>query len=202
MSGKAINLLQVQGIAGEYTAANHLEYSFTQLSKCIIHCITTEMNTPFYIVSEVEGDEETIHDNSAGVNTDEGDEYNIAGEKGVVNNMSDMDMPHMKIRTEVQMNVQQEQQIEIQKATMAHDRQAMAPIDFLKALFPKRYYEIWKNMTKHNEALALMQQLAERGPEFIESVKQIMDIPIDQVNELYGNLPQAQGQEQGQPQEI
>jgi hypothetical protein len=112
--------------------------------------------------------------------------------------MSDLDMLHMKIRTEVQMNVQQEQQIEIQKATMAHDRQTMAPIDFLKALFPKRYYEIWKNMKKHNEALALMAQIAERGPEFMQQVKEIMDIPIDQINELYGNLPQEQANVPGQ----
>jgi hypothetical protein len=198
MSGKAINLLQIHGVAGEFTAANHLEYSFTQLSRCILHCVTNEMNTPFYIISEVEDDEKTIHYNSTGVEVEDGDEYNIASEQGVINDMQSYDMPHMKIRTEVQMNVQQEQQVEIQKATMAHDRQTMAPIDFLKALFPKRYYEIWKNMKKHNQALQLMAQIAERGPEFMQQVKEIMDLPIDQINQMYGNLPEDQPNVPGQ----
>lgn len=197
LSGKAIGLLQDTGIAGEYTAQSHIEYAFTQLSRCILHCITKEMDTPFYIISQIEGEEKAVHYNSTGVETQENDEYNVAGEKGVVNDMGSLDMPHMKIRTEVQMNVVAQQNIEIQKAVMAHDRQTMAPVDFLKALFPKRYYEIWKNMQKHNEALALMQQMAEKGPEFMEGVKQIMNLPVDQINEMYSNLPQDQANVSG-----
>lgn len=192
LSGKAIGLLKEGGVAGEYTAQTHLEYAFSQLSKCMIHCITTEMNTPFHIISKVEGDEKTIHYNTTGVETQEDDEYNVKDEKGVINDMSSFDMQHMKISTEIQMNVAQQQNVEIQKAIMAHDRQMMAPVDVLKALFPKRYYEIWKNVQKHNEAMALLQKFAEKGPEFVEAVKQIMDLPLEQIEQMFGGMPQGQ----------
>ena len=195
LSGKAIGMLKEGGVAGEYTAQTHLEYSFSQLSKCLIHCITTEMNTPFYIISKIEGDEKTIHYNTMGAGTEEDDEYNVKGEDGVINDMSSFDMQHMKISTEIQMNVAQQQNVEIQKAVMAHDRQAMAPIDFLKALFPKRYYEIWKNVQKHNEAMALLQKFAEKGPDFVEAVKQIMDLPLEQIEQMFGGAQQPQQQE-------
>ena len=169
LSGKAINLLQGQGMASEYVAQAHIETALTDLGICIYTCIKKELNTPFKIQTLIDGQEKDIYFNTKNVQV-EGDDLNVV-ENGVVNSLEDIDM---KVKVEVIMNTQIKQQIEIQKAQAAQSVQKISTTDYLKAFYPKTWQEKLANLLEENEALRLMQEMAELGPQFMQAMRQLM----------------------------
>ena len=44
--------------------------------------------------------------------------------------------------------------------------------------------------------MALLQKFAEKGPEFVEGVKQIMDLPLEQLEQMFSGVQQPQQPQQ------
>ena len=191
LSGVTVNQLVTQGIMSEFVALSHLESAVTDLGRCVLHCIKMEMNTPFIINRRVEGKEKKIPFNvPAKAAPDEKDDYMVQGVNGV-NTLSDI---NMDVSLEIEMNHEQKRQADIQLAIIAHDRQKLSTDDFLKALFPKTWQEKSEKLLKENQALALVKELAELGPEAVDYVRNVVIDMKGKMMEVEKGMENQQGQ--------
>ena len=170
LAGVTVHQLVTQGIMSEFVAQSHFEAALTDLAKCVLHCIKTEMNTPFMIKREIAGEDKeipfNISENPSGAN----DPYMVSTKKGL-NVLSQIEMG---VSVEIEMNHEMKRQTDIQLAIIAHDRQKLSTEDFLKALFPKTYQEKLENLKEENDAMTLVREMMDLGPEAMNYVRNIV----------------------------
>jgi len=171
LSGRAIALHQQRDILSEYVAQKHIELGLTDLGQCIYYSIKNEMaGNPFSITREVDGQEHIVPFNVP-MEQAAGDYAVPDEEAGVVNNLAGIDM---KCRVEVEMNSSLKEQTEMNKAMIAFQNGWIAPIDALKVFYPKSYHEKHKNRAEYDQAMKLIQDMTELGPDFMNFAGQMI----------------------------
>jgi len=173
LSGKAIGQLSFAGVLPEYTKKTNIQASYKDLSRCIIHYITTKMKHPFSIKRKIDGAEKEIGFNKMAAPGYEGDQYNIV-EDNVVNDLSNI-AEGVDIDIEIEMNMIQKQEMEMNKALLLAQMQKIADKDLLKKMYPYDWKEMHENIVAQGGAMALVQRMAEQGPEFVQMVSQMLD---------------------------
>lgn len=148
LSGKAISNLQFAGVLPEYSKKVNIEYALKNLSLCIFHYIKTKMRQPFSITREIEGKEQTIAFNQIG------DPSNQLSELGFTD-----------VKLQVDLNVQQREEMEMNKALVLAGMQKISDQDLLLALYPNSWREKLDRLMKQNQAMGLVQEMVEVGGE-------------------------------------
>jgi len=184
LAGVTVHQLVSQGILSEYVAQANIETALTDLARCILHCMKNEMNTPFMITRKIDGEDKKIGYNVDYQMTDnfQGDNYHVVDSKfGKINDLSQI---NMDVSIEIEMNHEMKRQADIQLAIMAHDRGKLSDEDFLKALFPKTWQQKLKNLQEQNQAMTLVKEIAELGPEAIQYVQNVVGQIKPKIQEL------------------
>lgn len=172
LSGKAINSLQVAGSVPEFTSKANIDNSLTNLGICIFHCIVHDMNQPFSIFPLINGTEKEIQFNAVNDGTIEEDELHIYHGGNIpganINVLREMKVNRIKMT--VELNVLLNRDMEINKALLMHERQAMALIDVMRALYPDNWQEKLENLKSESAIMGLVQEMMEIAPEYIQTV--------------------------------
>ena len=179
LSGKAIGNLQFAGVLPEYVKKANIEFALKQLSTCIFHYIKKKMLQPFTINRKIDGQETEIPFNTAVLEGEEGNEYNVI-RNGIVNDMSLLGEFDVKI--EIEMNTLQRKEIDMNKALILAQAQKISDKDLLKKLYPNEWRELYENLVAQGGAMALVEKMASYGQDFVELMSGLIDQYAKQFN--------------------
>jgi hypothetical protein len=200
ISGRAINLLQSQGIASEYVGQAHIESSLTDLATVILHSMKTDMQFPFYIDTTVDGTtkQQRVYFNYNPELLDEqtgvlDNPLNVIDENAsMINNLKNMQFEPI---VEVELNSIQQQQVNIQKAMALSQQQKLATEDLLKTMYPKDWAEKYENLQSENTIIGLVTKMNELlGPEQVQQIMAMVDQMAQAAEETEGGgIPSGGG---------
>jgi hypothetical protein len=186
LSGKAIGSLQFAGIMPEHAKTPHIQQAYKDLSRCIIHYIKTRMKQPFSIDRKIDGTDRKINFNKTSEPGYMGDELNIIT-NGTINDIDTIG--NVDVDLVVEMNMQQKEEIDLNKALVALQMQKISDKDFLKKMWPYEWIEMYDNLIAQGGAAALMEKLNEVSKNDPELAQAIMT-NIDQFIENYAKFEQ------------
>jgi len=197
LSGKAIRSLQTAGIIPEFASIANFNNALTDLGVCIFTCIVQDMNQPFSIFPEINGTEQEIRFNAVQDETIPDNEMHIF-HGGTVPGANVNVLRLMKvnrIKMTVELNVEQNKEMETNKALLMRERGDLALIDVMQALWPDNWQEKLENVKSEQAIMQLVQDMVETAPEYINIVAQ-------QWQQIKPELVAAQQQLEKQGQQI
>lgn len=174
LSGKAISLLQARGVEPEFVMKANIESALVEVGWFVLECMKMKMQYPFKITRKIDGQNRDIYYNTpiGDVSDVQQDEYNSV-HNGFYNPLGLMDLGSMDFDMDVEMNVMGKQEVEINKAILMRNQNALALKDYMKIMYPNDWKEKLDNVTAENQAQALVQmigEVAQTQPELVDTV--------------------------------
>jgi hypothetical protein len=199
LSGKAIALLQNKGQLSQFTARENLEASFEELGNLIIETLKIHMTNPFVLYDSVDGEELEIHYNTSVDLLDpnyQPNQMETVDEEGVINNV--LKFPQYGATVKIDLNKEMKKQEDLNKALAAFERGVLSMKDFLKALYPENWSELYANKMTEDQAMQIVKELIDGGPEFMqvaaEQIERLKIIMENRANAPAGALTNNTGQ--------
>ncbi len=179
LSGKAILALQSRSDTPLHVPKVHIEYALTQMIQRLIEIIDRKMRHPFGIQRTIDGQEQEIRFNQPVMNgqapMDERMAVVMDTENGQMLNPL-AGLKFSKVAVDIEMNALAQQNIEMSKALALRDRNAISLQDMLRAVYPRRWQEIYENVQKENQAMQLVGELMQMGPDVLQQVMQLVQM--------------------------
>ena len=172
LSGRAINSLQAAGSIPELTAKANLENALTDLGVCIATYIERNMSKQqFSIFRDIDGNEREIRFNQMPDVGFEPDEYNMVEAKGgLINPLAGIG--NMGVRMHVEMNQVQQKDYKLNLALLMRARADLSLMDVMREVYPDSWKDKMQNVMKEQSVTALIQDIANTDPEFLNAVSE------------------------------
>lgn len=164
LSGVAIAQLQQRGKTPELTKKTHFQYALSEVVMLFIECAAKKMSEqPFNIERPIEGEKRKLYFNTRREDVPgfKPDEYNVVDKDGIINNLLGVDADEIDVSIDLNMNQNDREAFDANKALMMANMGKLSTIDLFKAIYPVDYKEKYDNMMKEQKAMQIVEMISQ-----------------------------------------